>query len=74
MPLIKSATKAAFEENIRREIEAGRPRDQAVAIAYSVRREAQHRHNSTERNYVDGMHAALSNLIDDIHPVRRHEK
>lgn len=38
MPLIKGAkakTRKGFEENIKREIEAGKPQKQAVAIAYS---------------------------------------
>lgn len=38
MPLIKgkaAKTKKGFSENIRREIEAGKPQKQAVAIAYS---------------------------------------
>ena len=38
MPLIKSASKSAFKENISREVKAGRPAKQAVAIAYSVKR------------------------------------
>jgi hypothetical protein len=41
MPLIKSASKSAFTENVKREIKAGRPVKQSVAIAYSVKREAQ---------------------------------
>jgi len=41
MPLTKSASAKAFRENIRAEIKAGRPQKQAVAIAYSVKREAQ---------------------------------
>ena len=40
MPLTKSASAKAFRENIRAEIKAGRPQKQAVAIAYSVKREA----------------------------------
>ena len=40
MPLVKSKSKKAFSENVRREIEAGKPQKQAVAIAYSVKREA----------------------------------
>jgi hypothetical protein len=40
MPLIKSKSKKAFSENIRREMEAGKPQKQAVAIAYSVKRKA----------------------------------
>jgi hypothetical protein len=41
MPLVKSKSKKAFSENIRREMEAGKPQKQAVAIAYSVKRKAQ---------------------------------
>lgn len=41
MPLIKSSSKKAFSENVRREVHAGKPQKQAVAIAYSVKREAQ---------------------------------
>ena len=40
MPLIKSTSKRAFGENIARERAAGKPEKQAVAIAYSVKREA----------------------------------
>ncbi len=38
MPLIKgnkAKTRAGFSENIRREINSGKPQKQAVAIAYS---------------------------------------
>jgi hypothetical protein len=41
MPLKKSATPKAFKENIKAEIKAGKPVKQAVAIAYSEKREAQ---------------------------------
>jgi hypothetical protein len=40
MPLIKSTSKQAFAKNIAREMKAGRPQRQAVAIAYSTKREA----------------------------------
>ena len=40
MPLKKSASEKAFTENLKREIGAGKPHRQAVAIAYSVQREA----------------------------------
>ena len=36
MPLIKSTSKRAFGENIKREISAGKPQKQAVAIALST--------------------------------------
>lgn len=48
MPLIHSSSDKARQENIHREIEAGRPVKQAVAIAYSNQREAQ-RHSHEER-------------------------
>jgi hypothetical protein len=41
MPLTKSASAKALRENIRAEMKAGRPQKQAVAIAYSVKREAE---------------------------------
>jgi len=40
MPLKKSKSKAAFKENIKAEMKAGKPQKQAVAIAYSVKRKA----------------------------------
>jgi len=40
MPLKKSTSKPAFKSNIRAEVKAGKPVKQAVAIAYSVKREA----------------------------------
>lgn len=43
MPLVKSASKKAMSENISREMHAGKPQKQAVAIAYSVQRKAMKR-------------------------------
>ena len=40
MPLTKSTSKQAFSKNIKAEVKAGKPVKQAVAIAYSVKREA----------------------------------
>jgi len=40
MPLKKSVTPKAFKENIKAEVNAGKPVKQAVAIAYAVKREA----------------------------------
>lgn len=40
MPLKKSSNKKAFKENVRTEIKSGKNQNQAVAIAYSVQREA----------------------------------
>jgi hypothetical protein len=40
MPLKKSPSKEAFRKNVAAEVKSGRPVKQAVAIAYSVKREA----------------------------------
>ena len=40
MPLVKSTSKNALRKNIAAEVKAGKPVKQAVAIAYSVKREA----------------------------------
>jgi hypothetical protein len=39
--LKKSASKKAFKENVKTEIKEGRPVKQAVAIAYSEKRQAE---------------------------------
>lgn len=41
MPLKKSSSKEAFKSNLKAEIAAGKPKDQSLAIAYSVKRKAQ---------------------------------
>ena len=41
MPLINSGSKQAVSENIKREMAAGTPQRQAIAIAMSVKRKAQ---------------------------------
>lgn len=43
MPLIKSSSQKAFEKNIKAEVNAGKSQKQAIAIAYSIKREAQRR-------------------------------
>lgn len=40
MPLKQSSSKKARQENIKREIDAGKPIKQAVAIGYSQQRQA----------------------------------
>lgn len=44
MPLENSGSKQAFRSNIKREIAAGKPQKQAVAIAYSVQDRALGKH------------------------------
>lgn len=44
MSLVKSSSKKAVSENIRREMAAGKPQKQAIAIAMSVKRKATRGH------------------------------
>lgn len=41
MPLIKNTSEHAMNKNIAAEVNAGRPLHQAVAIGYSIKREAE---------------------------------
>jgi len=43
MPLNKSSSKKAFQENLITEIKSGKPIKQALAIAYSIKRSAKKR-------------------------------
>lgn len=49
MPLKKSTSKKAFKDNIRAEMNAGKPQKQAVAIAYSEQRQAKKKKNVKTR-------------------------
>jgi hypothetical protein len=49
MPLKHSATEKAFVENIKTEIKSGKPKDQAVAIAYRVQKEAARKTSAKKR-------------------------
>lgn len=42
MPLVQGNSPQSLHENIKRELAAGKPRKQAVAIAYSVARKNKH--------------------------------
>lgn len=48
MPLVKgkkAKTRKGFSENVKREMEAGKPQRQAVAIAYSEARQSKKKKN-----------------------------
>lgn len=45
MPLLRSKSKKAFEQNLKAEMRAGKPRKQALAIAYAVKRRAQKKYD-----------------------------
>ena len=50
MPLRSGKSRAAFSDNVRTEIAAGKPQKQAVAIAYSKQREP------SMEEHADAMH------------------
>jgi hypothetical protein len=52
MPLVKSSSKKAMSKNIKTEMKAGRPQKQAVAIAYSLARQAA-AHNAKVRKRLE---------------------
>jgi hypothetical protein len=41
MPLVKSKSPEAFRKNVKAEVASGKPVNQAVAISYAVKREAE---------------------------------
>lgn len=54
MPLEESASKEAFQHNIEKEIAAGKPQAQAVAIAYSEQRKAKDNKESARKEDTNG--------------------
>lgn len=50
MPLENGKSESAFRHNAAAEIHAGKPRAQAVAIAYSVKAKADHKHAPAKGN------------------------
>lgn len=62
MPLMKGRSKKAFSHNVEAEMHAGKPQDQSLAIAYSVKRKSKKKMNSggavqsgsPDMNYAEG--------------------
>jgi hypothetical protein len=64
VPLIHSKTPKAFKKNIETEMHHGKPQKQAVAIAYSEKRAAEHRKHA-HGGKVDGCHLCMGGNYDD---------
>lgn len=63
MPLIKSKSKKAFEHNLKAEMEAGKPKDQSLAIAYSIQSK------NKRKKMADG-----GQVPEEKHPMPEHEE
>ena len=63
MPLNKSKSRAAFQENVKTEIAAGKPQKQAVAIAYATKGE-HHSDHSAKRSQHYHQHVAEPTRIN----------
>ena len=63
MPLNKSKTSAAFQENVKTEIAAGKPPKQAVAIAYATKG-LHHSDHSAKRSQHYHQHVAEPTRIN----------
>ena len=79
MPLIKSTSKRAFEKNIGTEVRAGRPIKQAVAIAYSEKREAAKRkkksapveHSAHTSEMASAYEKSVAHTRQDLTPAKK---
>lgn len=70
MPLKTSTSKEAFSQNIGTEMRAGKPHDQAVAIAYAKKREAMRRKKLWRGGYAAGGEVAADLQDDDLHVMQ----
>ena len=48
MPLKHGKSEKAFKSNVKAEVKAGKPEKQAVAIAYAVKRDAEHKRKGSK--------------------------
>jgi hypothetical protein len=74
VPLIKSKSPQAFSKNVATEVAAGKPQDQAVAIAYSEKRAAGRGDKARamkmdKMDGMDSMHGGSPHMIE--HGARR---
>lgn len=48
MPLKHGKSEKAFKSNVKAEVKVGKPQKQAVAIAYQVKRDAEHKRKGSK--------------------------
>jgi len=79
MPLIRSASRQAFEKNIKTEMAAGKPVKQSVAIAYSEQRAAGKRkkksapveHSAHNSEMASAYEKSVAHTRQDLNPARK---
>lgn len=69
MPLKIGTSKKTFSHNVGAEMDAGKPQDQAVAIAYAKKREAMKRRHKWRGGYAAGGDVAPDMQADDLHAL-----
>jgi hypothetical protein len=48
MPLVKSKSKVAFGKNVKKERSEGKSEKQSLAIAYAIKRDAEHKRKGSK--------------------------
>lgn len=66
MPLMKRRSKKAFEHNVKAEMHAGKPQDQSLAIAYSIKRKAKKASGGTVESGSPDMNMTDGGKVKDI--------
>lgn len=69
MPLIKSKSKKALSTNIATEMDAGKPQNQAIAIAYDVKRKAARKKYASGGLVDQEDKAAMQQVKDEMRPI-----
>lgn len=66
MPLVKGSSQKTVSHNIREMVNAGHPRDQAIAAALSVAREARAEGGAVKNTFAGPIHSAVAGRTDHL--------
>ena len=69
MPLIEGKSKKAFVKNLKSELESGKPKKQALAIAYSIKRRNSKAHGGVVQN--EKLHPEHSHVSENTSRIAR---